>query len=1061
MKNTLIAFIIIVVSLGAFAVPGQKVIVFYSSINRGHVQIAEEIKNSLSQDAMSDSSIILKDIRDFQPKIQNTASKKMYDLLITRFPRLFSRFYDNFLSKGQQVMALSLFKDRLDSQALENYIAKEAPGVVLSTHYGAAEALGNIRERGGLKNVRVGWLHTDFITSYFPRISKSIDKTFVQSDFVAQRWMDSGVSAEKVDVSGSPLSLPNLEEQSRELYKSVGLSETVTTITINLGASATEKEFFDIVDGIATRNRLNIQIFTKDKISSSKTDRFQKMFPHLVLGSANGNSELFDKVSRASDVMVVPSSYISETMGKFNLVPLIIYDNVPGVDHGNSEILNKSNLALASDKTYKIGIHVKTLLEKQNVRKEMLDAQLSYRNGHSMEKIVDFAKQPNMLIQADFKLGVEAGTTVNYTKQALEKLERDTPADFEILMAYGKYPNGDFFTDNGNPFGHLAIKVKDKVYTVNGNAKMGIEKNGVHVTSLEDYLYGVTRTNVNEEHTDTFGAAFARHTLSVRVSNVEKLQLEKLVANIEAKQTAWDRGEWTWKAREYNCADFVEEMLVTSGFKTPAHKEDQSRVNKFTFPLDVFDRYVDSFERDPKIRSEIVGYTYIPDSQNLFKRPTFPLSVYQPKRLIKHMVKATLRREEAKVTKRIGFYPNDYDAHYENVDGSSVTLGQDEIAKEKEQIDKEYAELVAMEAKLYKRREGLLSIGVTSAKMYERLANNTATHAELADWNNDQDSYQSDLDKLIVMQLDHFAKKINFYLKSVLTDLQHKITAAEYKELSDIYTATLRATESYGRMKERYGQPKDIPRTAKYRLLYDTAEQFVTRADAIMSGMEPSKPKPKQGKMYLALSKDLFKTLSSILFGNRQNTNYLAAANKLVRRFGDFVGVKVAVEGQEILDAIPKSKKVVNIIAPIHRHPIWDMVAYANLGIDNALPFMFFPKPVAKFITKYFNNVIAVGGGSDIPIEHSIAEIKKGYTQNLLIYPEGSVSAGMMETRPGREKMVSGLIKRLREEGFEVNLYPIVYKNTAKFGNENTISRAIEVATSIPQKDTFNVVEVL
>ncbi len=1064
MKHTFVGFLFVLFAFHSFSAEAKKVVLFYSSINRGHIQVAESVKESLLADDADQTTVVLKDIRDFESLANRSVSKKVYDFLINRYPKIFSRFYDSFLSRGQQVMSLGLLQDRLDTKALESYISAQAPDTILSTHYGASEALSNIRERGGLRNTRIGWLHTDFITGYFPRISKAIDKTFVHSDFVAQRWADSGVAAERVEVTGTPLSIAQDKDSSRAGFKSAGLDELLTTISVDLGDQAKSKELKLIIESIANRNRQSIQVFIKRSISDGDLADIQSSFPNCKVVTANGNTVIYDSIAKASDVMVVPSSYINETLGKFNLVPVVIYDSVPGVDHGNALVLAKSNLAMATDKTYRVGTYVKTLLENQEARKSMLEAQLSFRNGQSIQKIADFVKKPNLLIAPDFKLGVEAGTTVNFTKQALEKLDYDSPADIEILMAYGKYPNGDFFTDDGNPFGHLAIKIKDKVYTVNGLAKVGVESNGIHVTTLEDYLYSIQRTNVNEEHTDTFGAAFARHTISIRVSGVTVEKMNTLAKLIQEKQEAWRRGDWSWKAREYNCADFVEEMLFGAGFKTAEHKKDSHRVNKFTFPLDVFDRYLDYFENDPTYRSELVGFTYIPDSNNLYRRPTFPLSLYQPKRLIKHLVKRTLRVEEAGITKRIAFYPTDFASHYENLDGSSEYQRKIDTEADQAKLDEDFAQLNLKQANLDLKREAMLAAGFSTNDLYKKLETGTATPQEIAEWNQHQKEFQVELDSLIVMQLDHFAEKIVFYLKTVLLEAQHRVATKDYQELLKLYNEATEAHIGYLNMKSRYGLPKDIPRTAKYRLLYEVAEKFVSRADVIVSGIEDTSVKPNVGKIYLKLSKDALLMAGQALFGSAQSMKYVQTGNGMMQRFADLIGVSVNVRGQGYIDALPKlnsdkskRKKIVNIIAPIHRHPVWDMVAYSQLGIHDALPFIFFPKPVARFINKHFSNIIAVGGGSDTPIDAAIAELEKGYTQNLLIYPEGSVSAGMMETRPGREKFTWGLIKRLRELGYEINLVPIVYQNTAKFGNENTITRAVEIAASAKVNEIFQV----
>jgi processive 1,2-diacylglycerol beta-glucosyltransferase len=59
-----------------------------------------------------------------------------------------------------------------------------------------------LRERGYLKEVKIGWLHTDFFKGYFPRISKRIDKTFLGHKKLEKMWLISGVPQNKIETTG-------------------------------------------------------------------------------------------------------------------------------------------------------------------------------------------------------------------------------------------------------------------------------------------------------------------------------------------------------------------------------------------------------------------------------------------------------------------------------------------------------------------------------------------------------------------------------------------------------------------------------------------------------------------------------------------------------------------------------------------------------------------------------------------------------------------------------------------------------------------------------------------
>lgn len=1054
MKTLFFIVSLLFVSLISFA-NANTTLVLYSSINIGHIQAATELKTSLIKSGISENTIELIDIRDFKGPISSSISAKVYNYLVTYHPNLLNKFYNNFVSQGNSVMSLSRFDGQYDSERLLNLITQKSPGTILTTHYGAAQSLGTLREKGELKNIKLGWVYTDFTPAYFPRISKSLDRTFLASEFIANDWIKKGVDPSKIAVSGILPRSEAMQYNRSSLFQAAGLQNDRPSIVVNFSNRIKKSEFSSIIESIATRNRQPIQIITNKPIKKSVLSKIQQDYPAAQITHVS-DVGLFEGLVKEADVLVTSSSYIGETMNSVGPKRLVVYDNTPGIDHSNIQALTEAGLIESSNKTFRIGYLVNEML---TVKADSVLANQRHFHGEQNTKLIsDFVKSPSIIHDTDDRLGIENGTTVLFTKEALAKLEKDSPADIEIILSYGKYPNGDFFTNDGNPFGHLAIKVKDKVYTVNGKATRGVETNGIHVSSLEDYLYSINRTNVNEEHTDTFGGSYARHNISIRVGNVSDTAIQQMMSFIDKKQDGWRNDEWTWKAREYNCADFVVDALKAGNFIPKDYPLDEKKKHQFTFPLDVFDSYLEFFENNPTFRTEISGYTFIPDSRNLYRRPTFPFSAYQLRRLMKNMKAGTVDTHEQAITKRIAFYPTDYTAHYENVDGSSVHDAEKKLKEQELAVADSFKSLQITARNFEAKQKRLVSEGLTSDTLYKTLnSSDESSVKKLADWNTLQKDLQTDLDQLIVQQLDHFALKIMFYVESAYLSLSHRVTPTDFNSLKNLYESTNQAYSGYLKMKPRYGQAKDIPRTAKYREIYEKAEQFIKLADYLNGTKLPQETKSKNVRLYLKLGKEALAVVWKLISTGTQSTATFNQSMKFARTFGEDVGAKVDVTGGDIIKNLPQEKGTVNILAPIHRHPLWDLVALANLNIDGALPFIFFPKPVARFITKHVTNVIAVGGGSDMPIDHVISELNKGYTSNILVYPEGSVSAGMMETRPAREKFSWGLVRTLREQGFKVNIIPISYENTAKFGNENTIETALNKALANPEKITYRV----
>ncbi len=1061
--------------------PSQKVVILYSSINQGQVATATALETVLAAPGDGPTNnIILKDIRDFQPGWRRKLGKAVYGYLLENYPKTFNRFYSAFLTKGNQSMTLANLKTPYNEKALEKYLEIEKPDTILATHFGAAQVLGNIRERGKLRDVKIGWLYTDFIPAYFPRISQRIDQTFVPSSASRQMWLEQGVEENRVSTAATPPQVASDLLSRKTLFSSTGLSLDVLTIAISLPDGASTSDYRTAIETIVKAVKRPVQIVAKPNLKEKMVHQLESQLKSKIITVADTH---YSQYTRYADLVVAPTSYLSTTVSQFDIKPLVLVDSTPGIDHENARLFASKDLALVTSDLYELGDHVQRLLTDETLWDRMRHAQIEFRDGVNLHKIQEFVSSPKLSSEADFRLGIEAGKSVEYSAEALAELEKAAPADIEILLAYGKHPDGEMFRKDANPFGHIAVRIDDTVYTVNGQAKRGHESYIIHKTSLNDYLYGISRHYMNEEHTDTFGEAYARHNLSIRVSGVSPAQKAAMLREVERHDATWIRGEWSFDGRENNCADFSDRLLKAGGFLTPEQVAvGDGKVRRFTVPLDVFDRYLSFFTNDVGYRVELVGYTYVPDSKNLYSRTTFPISPYKPLRMIKNMLGiGNGKFEEAMVTKRLAVYPGSYRVTYENVSGTSVENAAVKEQKQRE-LEQEYQQLVIKESELERLRADIDSQQLKAANVQEAMANELArftsaetqfitegkslldperqklaTHLQevIAQWDQRQKEYQSNLDALIVQALDHFAKKVLFYVTSTNEELQFRVSPADRETLAKLTNETRDAYQNYLNLKHVYGQAKDIPRTHYYRLTFEKAREFIDQSDRMMKAknykltlferLKEYGPTLKKYILYVKLSGKFLKSLASLVFKSSQNMSYMGHLNEFFRLFTKEVDYKVEVQGREIVDKAQRLEPgIVNIFAPVHRNPVLDFLAYSHLGIDDALPFIFFPKPSSQILGKAFSNVIVVGGGSDVPIENTIKELKKGYTRNIVIYPEGSVSAGMMETRPPREKFSWGLLRRLRNEGYKINLVPIVYENTARFTYRNTIDSTID-----------------
>lgn len=173
----ILAWISFGVSFG-FAGDQARILIFYSSTGMGHLSAAQAIEKDIKE---KDSTAIVKlqNIRDYKSPIQEKMSTKLFWFVVKNYPDFYTKKFKEHMDEGNQTPSLDEFGGEYQIAPLVRDIDNFKPTAILSTHHGAAQTVSNLRGKGLYRNIKIGWLHTDYFQGYFPRISKQVDKTFL------------------------------------------------------------------------------------------------------------------------------------------------------------------------------------------------------------------------------------------------------------------------------------------------------------------------------------------------------------------------------------------------------------------------------------------------------------------------------------------------------------------------------------------------------------------------------------------------------------------------------------------------------------------------------------------------------------------------------------------------------------------------------------------------------------------------------------------------------------------------------------------------------------------
>jgi processive 1,2-diacylglycerol beta-glucosyltransferase len=666
--RTLFALIgTLLVSSLAFA---GKTLILYSSIGMGHLSASRAIEEKIKASDPT-AEVELKNIRDFMKPMARKIDEKLYWLVFRNMPDTFNNAYLSSMKKGLEAKDLSDLKSSYNQEQLLEYVKASGATSVIATHYGSAIVLGNLKSAGAIPGVKTGWVHTDYIEHYFPRISQRLDKTFLGHQALADSWTRFGVKPEQVAVTGIPVrNLPEPGAVDRnEVLKEVGLKGDVTTFVMS-GGSDGLKNYEAAIRSLAASYKENIQIVAicgKNEKAYANLQALMPKLPGNVTLKPMGfipNKQLIDLIS-VSDLYVTKAGGLSPTEGALLMKPLVLINEYGGHEAENAEFFKRTGMAAIVNSSNDLGAKTREVLADVPMMDKMMQNQREYRNSISLDTIANWVKSPKEVQSLSVELGVKEGSEVRGTEQVLKKLDKDFPGQVEVYLSYPKAKTGTYFGDGkeSNPFGHIAIRVGDDVYTVNHMAERGSEPNIMHKSTLHEYLYSTKSYYANEEFTGMQGQAYAKDTVSVRIDGVSDANLKNMAAEIAKIEQEWKDGRLSYTISTCNCANITLRILKSGNVVS----EESLDKKKFKMPLDVFDEVVRAVESKVELQSSMIHFGYVKSSKNEFRTAGFPLSIYQLKRMALNIFRKGRDPMETKMNARVTVSQDGDELKYERV----------------------------------------------------------------------------------------------------------------------------------------------------------------------------------------------------------------------------------------------------------------------------------------------------------------------------------------------------------------------------------------------------------
>lgn len=635
-----------------------KVVIFYSSIGAGHISAADSIKREILRQEPQ-AMVVLQDIRAFMSPVRRRIDERLYWFVANNLSECFETLFWTMQEEGNATASLANLPNDYPEDKVLAFLRTEKPHTVLSTHYGSAQVLGTLRERGLLPHMKIGWLHTDYFEGYFPRISKRIDRTFLAHPELILRWVAAGVPADLIDSSGMPVCVsPPLSSVREATMAELGLDPSLTTILM-IGGKGGIGDYFGVAKAIAAAVEGPSQFVALCGTNARMVELLVQLSPLLaprLIVRPFGLIPQFRVIEcmRIADVLVTKAGGLTPAEAFSIGIPTVLLDVLSGHERENAELFVRLGLAELAADAQQAGQAVARLLGNEEGRAAMLAAQTEFGRNSNVDRIAAFALDPAIVPRrVPVGFGTENGLSAENVDVTLAQIDAEASAQVELLLSYSTAKGPERIVRE-NPFGHLAIRVGDQVLSANHMVTPHSGASLLQHATLADFLFGVAPPGGKQEHVSTYGMAYGRDTLGLRVMGVPESAREAMLREAEQIEIEFQAGEIAWNRRDFNCADAVARILEAGGFPVVAWSGVR---NLPTMPLDVFDQALLVFQEELSLKTELIAYRKLIGSQANYQFSRFPLSITQPLRSIARLlVTSSPDALEAAVTRQVRCY---------------------------------------------------------------------------------------------------------------------------------------------------------------------------------------------------------------------------------------------------------------------------------------------------------------------------------------------------------------------------------------------------------------------
>lgn len=366
----------------------MKVIIITTPLGNGHNSVAKSISTYLTDQHVE--NVILDIYEYIQPRLKDFISKgfNLSMKSMTLVKDLASDIYD--LNEKRDVTSehsISHITNQMLASKLNKFIEEYNPDVIICTQVYAAQVVDVLKGNGKVSATAIGII-TDFTVQTYWEDVENFEYIVVGSELLSYQLKKRNIQLERVLPFGIPIeekfSVRRSKEEACSLLKIDASIKNVLIMGGGMGFGNIDK-YIEEID----KSDLDLQMVVvcgsnKSLFKKLRATNTQKKM--IVFGYVDNVDVLMD----ASDCILSKPGGITTSEALAKGLPMIMIDQLPGVEDRNVEFLLNNGAALFATKTFSIDEVLHLLLESPQ-RQQTIQASIKrLAKPNSTKNLCDF-----------------------------------------------------------------------------------------------------------------------------------------------------------------------------------------------------------------------------------------------------------------------------------------------------------------------------------------------------------------------------------------------------------------------------------------------------------------------------------------------------------------------------------------------------------------------------------------------------------------------------------------------------------------------------------------------